>query len=526
MNIHLQRRLKIIARQRLATLLLSGSFAITTFESALADVPHILLHSLFDPGTNAQAGALQGYSVAVVGSIAVAGAPGIPVVEDRQAENSGVVKVYDATTGGLLHTLKNPSSPAPYNPSWEAGVDDKFGYSVAVDGTRVVVGVPHENVETTFPGYYHADAGTAYVYDLASGTPNVPVAKMNNPNPAAAAEVFGYSVAVSDTRVLVGAPHADSPALEAGSAYLYDLASATPAAPVAVLNDPSPAAGDHAGNSVAISGTRVVVGAHADDTGAQDAGSAYVYDLASATPAVPVVTLNNPSPEESEGGNRFGGSVAVSGPLVAIGTPFDGANVGKAYAYNFGSATPSVPVAALTNPSPAVADWFGWSVSVSGKWVVVGAPQDDTGGSDAGIAYIYDFASAMPTAPVTTLNNPNPAVSGSFGRSIAISGTRLVVGAPNDNAATDGGIAYVYELVSATPTLPVATLGNPSLEGYDRFGLSVAVDGTTIIVGDPFDNTTAPDRGATYVFGPSQPQTLVRPNAQHSHRRGPHRPVL
>ena len=35
---------------------------------------------------------------------------------------------------------------------------------------------------------------------------------------------------------------------------------------------------------MAISGTRVVVGAHGDDTGASDAGSAYVYDLTSGTP--------------------------------------------------------------------------------------------------------------------------------------------------------------------------------------------------------------------------------------------------
>jgi len=54
----------------------------------------------------------------------------------------------------------------------------------------------------------------------------------------------------------------------------------------------------------------------------------------------------------------------------------------------------------------------------------------------------------------------------------------------------------------------------------------LAVDGTTIIVGDPFDNTTAPDRGAAYVFGPSQPLKFVRTGAQRSSRRGWHRPAL
>ena len=50
-----------------------------------------------------------------------------------------------------------------------------------------------------------------------------------------------------------------------------------------------------------------MVGADADDTGATDAGSAYVYDLSSATPTVPVATLNNPGPAASD---KFGYSVA------------------------------------------------------------------------------------------------------------------------------------------------------------------------------------------------------------------------
>jgi hypothetical protein len=147
---------------------------------------------------------------------------------------------------------------------------------------------------------------------------------------------------------------------------------------------------------------------------------------------------------------------------------------------------------------------------------------------------VYDLASATPTVPAATLNNPHPEgspASGTwqpdhFGTSVAISGTRVVVGAPYENAAADGGIAYVYELDSPEPTVPVATLTNPSPGGYDRFGLSSAIDGTTIVVGDPFDNTTAPDRGAAYVFGPSQPAGIVQPGAQHLGRRARHRPAL
>ena len=75
---------------------------------------------------------------------------------------------------------------------------------------------------------------------------------------------------------------------------MYHLSSGTPTMPLATLNNPGPAVSDNFGSSVVISGTRVVVGAPGDDTGAIDAGSGYVYDLSSGTLAVPVATLNNP----------------------------------------------------------------------------------------------------------------------------------------------------------------------------------------------------------------------------------------
>ena len=74
------------------------------------------------------------------------------------------------------------------------------------------------------------------------------------------------------------------------------MASGTPTVPVITLSNPGPAMGDGFGGAVAISGIRLVVGAAGDSTGAPYAGSAYVYDLTSGTPAVPVAILNDPNP--------------------------------------------------------------------------------------------------------------------------------------------------------------------------------------------------------------------------------------
>ena len=134
----------------------------------------------------------------------------------------------------------------------------------------------------TFDDTGAINAGSAYVYDLSSGTPTVPVATLNNPGPAAN-DFFGSSVAISGARVVVGAYVDGTPASHAGSAYVYDLSGGTPTAPVARLNNPNPTGEEDAfGSSVAISGTRVMVGAYSDDTGAIDAGSAYLYDMSSA----------------------------------------------------------------------------------------------------------------------------------------------------------------------------------------------------------------------------------------------------
>ena len=311
------------------------------FATATAQVPDTLKHSIPAPPTGVQTGAQLGRSVAVDGGYTVLGAP----YDDLGGSDSGVVKVFNSTTGVLLFVLPNPSPAA----------GDNFGSSVAISGTRVVVGA-------SFDDSGASNAGSAYVYDLSNGTPTVPVATLNNPSPAAD-DWFGNSVAISGTRVVVGAHWDNTGAPDAGSAYVYDLSSGTPTVPVATLNNPGPAAGDEFGYSVAISGTRVVVGASWDNTGD---GSAYVYDLSSGTPTVPVATLDNPSPAEYD---QFGYSVAVSGTRVVVGAYRDdtgATDAGSAYVYDLSSGTPTVPVATLNNPGPAASDYFGYSVAISG----------------------------------------------------------------------------------------------------------------------------------------------------------------
>lgn len=392
------------------------------------------------------------------------------------------------------------SIPAP-NGGGQTG--EQLGYSVAISGTRMVVGAPYDNTGAS-------DAGRAYVYDLSSATPLVPVVTLSNPSPASQ-DHFGVSVAISGLRVVVGALLDNAGATDAGSAYVYDLAGITPSAPILTLNNPLPSVNAQFGGTVAISGTRVVVGANADDTGEFNAGSAYVYDLTSGTPAIPVVTLNNPSPAAND---FFGCSVAISGTRVVVGAYRDdtgAGDAGSAYVYDLGGSTPSIPLLTINNPTSMANDQFGYSVAISGVNVVVGAYAADTGATDSGSAFFYDLSSATPTVPVSTLNNPKPENTAIFGITVAISGTRVVVGAryANFGGFADAGLAYVYDMDGGTPTVPAATLSNPTPGHSDHFGNSVAIDGSTVIIGAPDDDTVGTDKGYAYIFEPPDTTTLA-----------------
>src|SRR5439155_16755981 len=252
-------------------------------------------------------------------------------------------------------------------------------------------------------------------YDLARRTPRTPVARLSNPSSLACGGVFGWAVAISGTRMAVGTceNNGDIGPNKPGSVYVYDLASATPASPVLGLN--SSVRGDYFSYSLALSGSRLVVGAPRHDTGASTAGVAYVYDLASSNPTGAVVTLNNPDPAE---GDNFGNSVAISGTRVVVGAYNDStvkAGAGSAYVYDLASGSPTMPLVTLNNPNAGLYDQFGNSVAISDTHVLVGAHLDDTGAEDAGIAYLYDLGSATPGVPVATFHNPNPAPNGNFG---------------------------------------------------------------------------------------------------------------
>ena len=137
-------------------------------------------------------------------------------------------------------------------------------------------------------------------------------------------------------------------------------------------------------------------------------------------------------------------------------------------------------------------DNFGWSVSISGDYIVVGAESDggvDNAASLSGAAYVYKINQDNTVTLLDTLRGDPIDSYDQFGYSVSISNGYIVVGAPTDdgvgNAAWDSGAAYVYKInQDDTITLLDTLRGDPNnpLDGSDNFGSSVSISGDYIVV--------------------------------------------
>lgn len=456
------------------------------------------------------------------------GSPGVPVATltlPGGAQNDGFgnslsvsgtkvaigVEAADAgaTNAGkvAVFDLTAPAAPPLVLASPAAQQHGYFGTSVSLSGNRLVVGEYRKDLTA-------ATAGVCHVYDLAGGTPGTPTHSLKKVTPQAA-DYFGNAVAVSGNAVLAGAFHDDSGDDESGSSYLFDLSSGTPLVPTMALNSPVTDSADHFGAAVGISGDLVVVGAPDSESGASKAGRIRLFDLASSDPKSPLATIGNPSPAVNDG---FGTAVAISGNLVAVGTPGDdtgAANAGCVYVFNASAADPAIPQRVVPNPQPAAGDEFGKSVAISGNLLVVGAAADDGDGTDSGRAYVFDLGSATPTVPWLVLANPSPASGDRFGGAVSIWGNRVAIGASGDDATgADSGKAYVFDLAGPTPTVPWLSLDNPTPAADDKFGSAVAISAERVVVSAPDDDLGASNAGAVHVYllvSPATPEISLQP---------------
>jgi len=345
----------------------------------------------------------------------------------------------------------------------------------------------------------NVNQGSVYVFNRQGGS-WVETQKLTASD-GTAGDFFGFSVAFSSSTIVVGSI-ADTIGgnVNQGSAYVFNRQGGS-WVETQKLTASDGMAGDGFGFSVAFSGSAIVVGADNDDVDNFDQGSAYVFDRSGGS----WVETQKLTAGDGVEGDQFGWSVAVSGSTIVVGSIDDaiGGNSfqGSAYVFNR-QGTGWVETQKLTASDGAAEDSFGWSVAVSGSTIVVGVPFDSIGGiSDPGSAYVFNRqgGSWVETQKLTASDG----TAGDFlGFSVAFSGSTILVGAFGDDIGGnfEQGSAYAFERHGGS-WVETQKLTVSDGAANDNFGHSVAVSGSIILVGAPFVDI---GKGAAYVFEPQR----------------------
>jgi hypothetical protein len=199
--------------------------------------------------------------------------------------------------------------------------------------------------------------------------------------------------------------------------------------------------------------------------------------------------------------DQFGFSVSLEGDSLAVGAPFDdgtSADTGSAYVFTR-SGTAWSQTVKLTGAGEQSGDNFGRSVALSAGSLVVGAPGDDDGGANAGSAAV--FVNGASGWGVQQQLLPTDAAAGDqFGQSVSITDDTVAIGSPlDDDNGADSGSAYVFTRSLGAWTQTVKLLASDGTAG-DDLGNSIATDGSLIVVGAYLDTPAGLQSGSAYVF--------------------------
>ena len=351
---------------------------------------------------------------------------------------------------------------------------DGFALEVASDEGLAIVGAyGHDQVGPM--------SGVAYVYRQ-QGDNWVQEAQLF-PNDGEAEDLFGYSVAVENDIVAIGAIHDND---IRGSVYVFRYFNETWVEEQTLMaSDGAP--GDNFGISVSISGDVICVGAN----GASNTGAAYIFRY-----------LESQWQEEqklvgsaAEPLDQIGESVSNDGDVVVVGAFADTVgtlvSAGSAYIFRYASGE-WVEEAHLVAPDPSNGALFGGDVAIHQDTVLVGAENSQS-------AYVFRHdGTAWPLEQHLFCADPTP--PSNFGRGTAVHGNRILVGDWASNNIQ--GVVHVFEFDGSTwSEQPIITPVDS--ETPETFGRSVSLVGNTALISA---QGSGPGHvGAAYVFSFASP---------------------
>ena len=363
-----------------------------------------------------------------------------------------------------------------------------FGYSVAAFADTVVVGAPYEG------------GGNVYVYSLSDDSWTLQ-AKIQSPQ-GDDYDRFGYSVDIVDDTVAIGAIEDEDNCIlhntgayscGTGSVYVF-VRSGTAWTQQAKLIASDGASGDNFGSAVSISGNDVAVGALVGSglVGAARPGKVFVFSRTGDTwteTAKIMASGGNP--------NGFGCSIGISGDDLVVGARGNGARI---FRRTIGTWTEHAKI----QETQSIAGAFGQVVSISGDTLVVSAPYDDNNGkSGSGSAHVFTRVADTWTKQATLTAGSDSQTFDQFGYSISVNGDLIALGAPGHgadeswmgDASTGPGAVYVFRRTDGTWSKEAKLMIGTDAGSYDSLGKAVSINSNgTVFAGAPSNG------GSVYVF--------------------------
>jgi len=304
---------------------------------------------------------------------------------------------------------------------------------------------------------------------------------------------FGRRVSISGKYAIAGALRDDD---DTGSAYIFERSS-TDWIQQAKLTASPAAAGDQFGCSVSISGGNAIVGADRNDYNGSWSGAAYIFERTHAG----WIQREMLVPSDGRTADRFGCAVSIGGNYAIVGSYWDddnGNNSGSAYIFKY-DVTGWTQEAKLTASDAAKDDWFGYAVSISGNYAVVGAVLDNNNSVNEGSVYVFRRSGSSWTQQAKLVGGDVKAHD-EFGGSVCLDGNHVIVGAIGDDDIEEyAGAAYIFER-SGNDWIQQARLVAQDGAGGDHFGNSVSIDGNYAVIAANLDSDMGQESGSAYIF--------------------------
>jgi len=377
----------------------------------------------------------------------------------------------------------------------DLATQDQFGYSVAVSGSYMIVGAPNDDDNGS-------DSGSAYVFRR-TGPGSWDAGTKILASDGASDDDFGASVDISGDYAIVGAPDTDDDGMNSGSAYIYRRTgdnswdSGTEiGAPAADAN-----AIDFFGSAVAINSEYAVVGVPNNDAN-NGAGNAYVFHRTGPNSWDGGTEL---VPDNGQSGDDFGASVAIDGDYLVVGSPDAEVNLvdtGSAYVFHRTGPNSWDSGTRIFDSAGSSDDKFGISVGVSGDYVVVGARDNDSKADNAGNALVFKRTGANAWDSGTEIVSPDAdAAQDFFGEVVDIHDDFVIVGAiGNDENGLGAGSVYVFHRASGNSWDAGTKVVAPDGESMDEFGYAVGIGAEFAAAGARFNDDDGQASGSAYVI--------------------------